>query len=220
MAAFKKVVSSGGDCDEDETLRNRFRRGSAVVSRRASMSSRSSSSGGKKFLAPPFFADGFNAYRQKFRNSAKRSSVAFNFDVSSQDPSTLKIPADHDLALCIDGEKDPVTADDKVIDSSLALEARPSLADEQQQFSAPQNLDLEAIVALYGASADKKQVEEKDAGDDEAMHFDDDYIRALEHGLPPTAGEGIGIDRLVMLFSDSPTIKDVILFPHMRPEVD
>jgi hypothetical protein len=161
MAAFKKVVSSGGDCDEDETLRNRFRRGSAAVPRRASMSSRSSSSGGKRFLAPPFFADGFNAYRQKFRNSARRSSVAFNFDVSSQDPSTLKIPADHDLALCIDGEKDPVTADGKVIDSSLALEARPSLADEQQQFSASQNLDLEAIVALHGASADKKQVEEK-----------------------------------------------------------
>ncbi|MBE1298810.1 MAG: lysine--tRNA ligase [Alteromonadaceae bacterium] len=64
-----------------------------------------------------------------------------------------------------------------------------------------------------------KQVEEKDAGDEEAMHFDDDYIRALEYGLPPTAGEGIGIDRLVMLFSDSPTIKDVILFPHMKPEV-
>lgn len=62
-----------------------------------------------------------------------------------------------------------------------------------------------------------KQVEEKDAGDDEAMHFDEDYITALEYGLAPTAGEGIGIDRLVMLFADCSTIKDVILFPHMKP---
>jgi lysyl-tRNA synthetase class 2 len=62
-----------------------------------------------------------------------------------------------------------------------------------------------------------KQVAEKDAGDDEAMHFDDDYITALEYGMAPTAGEGIGIDRLVMLFADCNTIKDVILFPHMRP---
>jgi lysyl-tRNA synthetase, class II len=64
----------------------------------------------------------------------------------------------------------------------------------------------------------RDQVERKDAGDEEAMYYDADYVRALEYGMPPAAGLGLGVDRLVMLFANAPSIRDVLLFPHMRPE--
>jgi lysyl-tRNA synthetase class 2 len=65
----------------------------------------------------------------------------------------------------------------------------------------------------------REQVERKTAGDEEAMYYDADYVRALEYGMPPTAGLGVGIDRMVMFYTDSASIRDVLLFPHMRPEV-
>jgi lysyl-tRNA synthetase, class II len=70
------------------------------------------------------------------------------------------------------------------------------------------------------ASRFKQQLERKEAGDDEAMQYDADYIRALEYGMPPAAGLGVGVDRLVMLLTNSPSIRDVLLFPYMRPESD
>lgn len=170
----------------------------------------------------------------KYNPRLKESDIA-SLAAAKQVAKQLEIPVQESFGLGrIQVEIFEATVEDKLIEPTFITEypaevsplarrndANPAVTDRFELFIGGREIANgfnELNDPEDQADRFRQQMEDKAAGDEEAMPYDADYITALEHGLPPTAGEGIGIDRLVMLFTDSPSIRDVILFPHMRPK--
>lgn len=193
----------------------------------------------------PYQGHEFDLSKPFHRLSLKKSILKYNPDLKEEDLKTLDavkrvakklgIPVQESYGIGkIQVEIFEKTVEDKLIEPTFIIEypaetsplarrndADPLITDRFELFIGGREI-ANGFSELNDpddqAERFRQQMADKAAGDEEAMPYDADYITALEHGLPPTAGEGIGIDRLVMLFTNSPSIRDVILFPHMRPK--
>jgi lysyl-tRNA synthetase class 2 len=185
-------------------------------------------------LAPPFprltIREAIRRFHPHFAEAdlASREVLARELAKAGVEPKKGAQPAELELALFEETTEQLLVQPTYIVDypavvSPLARrnDANPEITDRFELYIGGREIangfselnDPEDQAARF-----EEQARAKAEGNEEAMYYDADYVRALEHGLPPAAGCGIGIDRLVMLFTNSPSIRDVILFPQLRPE--